>query len=350
MTAAEVETPAVTLEDFAGQSAVTDGLLPALRKERSVHAYLITGPAGVGKRTLARLTAAHLLCEAAADRRPCGVCSACRRMAENAHSDLTWVVPGTRVDPGASSSSQSVIVDDIRALNTIVAARAGGRVGRVAVLEDASKMLPQAQNALLKTLEEPPERTTFLLVCEDASVLLPTIISRCRAIRLHPWEDAYVSGWLKKCGVPAGRAEEAARVAEGSVGRALEMASDEGFWQKRAEIVSDFFGSGTARDIPAVSAKWKEGKTASDLLLDTLDEQIRTMLQVRLGLVPAGALDGFAQPWQRFAEGADLGSFARLRDSVKEARRMRESQVTWQAVVERMMFRLTEESRPWRKQ
>lgn len=107
---------------------------------------------------------------------------------------------------------KSIPVDEIRALIAITGRHTfeGGR--RVVLIEQADKMNPPAQNALLKTLEEPVPGTIFLLMTESPSLLLPTIVSRCRELKLHPWDDRTVLSVLEKHGVTGQRAQEALHV------------------------------------------------------------------------------------------------------------------------------------------
>ena len=345
---AQTGNAAPVLSDFQGQGAVYDGLMRTLHDGTFVHAYLITGLAGMGKRTLGRLLAQFWLCQAPeGTARPCGVCRACRQVMDGAHPDLVVITPGKPISPDVRQDMKSIPVDEIRALISIVGRHTfeGGR--RVVLIEYADKMNPPAQNALLKTLEEPVPGTIFLLMTESPSLLLPTIVSRCREIKLHPWDDRTVLAALEKHGVTGQRAQEALHVSGGSIGKALAVAADEGYWQRRSEVMRDFLALERRSDILRISSAWKDRKDDAEELLDDLEDLLRTLLLCHLGQRDASALAPYPAAWQRFSREGDLSAMMRLLDAVATARQMRANQVTWQAVVERLLLSLMEEKSKW---
>ena len=277
--AAQTGNTAPVLSDFQGQGAVYDGLMRTLRDGTFVHAYLITGLEGMGKRTLARLLAQYWLCQAPeGEKRPCGVCRACQQVRDGTHADLVIIAPGKPINPDVRPDMKSIPVDEIRALIAITARHTfeGGR--RVVLIEQADKMNPPAQNALLKTLEEPVPGTIFLLMTESPSLLLPTIVSRCRELKLHPWDDRTVLSVLEKHGVTGQRAQEALHVSGGSIGKALAVAGDEQYWQRRSEVMRDFFALERRSDILRISSTWKDRKDDAEELLDDVEDMLRTLL------------------------------------------------------------------------
>ena len=352
----------VSLSDFREQGAVADGLLKTLRDGTFVHAYLISGMAGVGKRTLATLMTQYLLCGAGAEEqgllagldlpapeRPCGVCPACVQVRDGNHPDVVLLrAPDRHVSPDPEDQKKAgIVVGDIREVIRIAGTHTYEGGCRVVRIEQAEKMNPAAQNCLLKTLEEPLPGTVFLLLTDTPETLLPTIVSRCRHLKLHAWSDETILRILRDVGVPEKRCQESLRVCGGSIGRALSVASDESFWQRRSEVLQDFFALEQRSDILRVSNAWKERKEQSDELLDDMEEMIRTLLMVRLGRYPDTALQAWPAAWQHMAKQAEPEAFARLLDAVREARKLRMNQVTWQAIVERLLLQLMEEKARW---
>lgn len=336
---------APSLRDFARQGAVYDGLMKTLQEGTFVHAYLISGMEGVGKRTLAQAMGQYLLCNGA--EKPCGVCPGCVQVQESNHPDLITVKPGEPINPKVDKGLKSIPVDEIRMVNETVGQHTfvGGQ--RIVIIQQAEKMTPQAQNALLKTLEEPIAGTVFLLITDAPNLLLPTIVSRCRALKLHPWTDDVVLGILRSRSVEDMRAREALHVSGGSIGRALSVAADEAYWQRRGDVMRDFFGLESRSDILRVSGAWKDRRDQSDALLDDVEDMIRTLLLVRLGQRDRSVIGGYPMPWQRMAADGDTASFVNILEAVREARQLRGSQVTWQAVVEKLLLRLMEERNRW---
>src|SRR5919204_260715 len=142
------------------------------------HAYLITGPAQIGKRTLARELAAALNCDAPPQDRPCHGCRNCRMTAHEQHPDLIVVE--------RSDGRKDLRVEDVRAARASVDWRPYQGRYKVYLFVDADEMNPAAANALLKTLEEPPPLVVHVLTASQAEAVPPTVLSRCRVLPLQP--------------------------------------------------------------------------------------------------------------------------------------------------------------------
>lgn len=216
---------------FLGQPALTERLLVPLQQGRVAHALIFLGPSGSGRRTAAALYARALLCRSDTEK-PCNHCSSCSQVLAQSHPDLHVLRPA---EPG-----KSLGVEDARGLMRQMDMKPyeGGRV--VAIVEDAHALTPQAQNALLKTLEEPPAHAVFLLLAETLSSLLPTVLSRCSVVKLAKLSTQDVMAVLMKRGgaSPADeRTQHAAAIADGSPGRALALLADEDYWPLREDAL-----------------------------------------------------------------------------------------------------------------
>lgn len=181
------------LEDFVKRGAAVAGLCRAFASGAPPHATLLVGPAGVGKRTLASVCCQSLFCVEVVGK-PCGLCPPCRRYLSGSHPDA-WRIP----------EKKSIGVEEIRALIAALAEAPYEGGWRTVLIECAGAMTPQAQNCLLKTLEEPPPRTAFLLTAGSASQVLATVQSRCRVVPLPPCTEEEVAGFLQSRGVEADR-------------------------------------------------------------------------------------------------------------------------------------------------
>lgn len=175
------------LEQLLGNEALKERLTEGLRSGRMSHSYLLTGPEGSGKRTLARLLAAAMECRGTP--RPCGVCPACRKVLSGNHPDVITVD-----DP----EHKQVPVDCIRAARSELFIRPNEGEKKVLLIPRAGDMNPAAQNALLKVLEEPPSYGVFLLLAPSPEALLPTIRSRCAHLRLSPLPRAVLEPALRQ--------------------------------------------------------------------------------------------------------------------------------------------------------
>ncbi len=202
---------------------------------RERHAYLFTGPAGVGKRTLVAEFARALLC--AKTPPPCDACRDCRLAAKGSHPDLLTVEPEIS---GKHVRSAKVKIELVRQLIydlTLKPVEARRRVARLLNFDAAN---PQAQNAFLKTLEEPPGNAVMLLTAERADDLLPTIVSRCEVVALRPLalatvREALITRWQ----VPVDRADWLAHLSGGRLGWAVRMHADEAALEARAQRLDD---------------------------------------------------------------------------------------------------------------
>ncbi|KKK56294.1 hypothetical protein LCGC14_3065970, partial [marine sediment metagenome] len=181
-------------------------------KGRLAHAYLFYGPRGVGKSKTAHAFASTLNCAQA-----CGTCISCRGVQARTHPDFIYIEP---------QGAQGILLDQIKTLIKRVKLKAHAGNYRVIIIDEAHKLLPEAANALLKTLEEPPERVVFILVAHDMSRVLSTISSRCQRVRFGALGNEVARDILiKDHKVSKDKAELAVALSGGIIGEALEMAA-----------------------------------------------------------------------------------------------------------------------------
>lgn len=205
-------------------------LANALRHDRVGHAYLITGPAQIGKTTLARTFAQALNCTAVVDERPCGECRACKLIAADRHPDVRLVQPDI-----SSRGKPTIKIEQMRELQQGLSLAAYEGRYKVAILTQFDAANASAANAFLKTLEEPPNNVVLLLTANDADTLLPTIASRCRTIGLRPLStDLIEQSLTTRWHVPEQQAHVLACLADGRLGWAVQASQDEAILQTRA--------------------------------------------------------------------------------------------------------------------
>lgn len=202
---------------LVGHEDVREALRAALASGRLPHALFFTGPAGVGKSLVARHLAASLLCTDGADR-PCGDCAGCVMLAAGTHPDFVAI--------GLAEGKKEIGIDAIRQLKKRLALQASAGAYKVAVIDDADRLSIAAQNALLKTLEEPPPGSYLVLVSASSRALLPTVRSRCQLMAFRPLSAKQVEAVLREsAGLRPEQAAELAAAAQGSPGYALRLCS-----------------------------------------------------------------------------------------------------------------------------
>ncbi len=239
-----------------------------LARGRVRHAYLFTGPSGIGKRTLAAEFARALLCRAA--EAPCGQCRHCQLAAKGAHPDLLTVEP---IVSGRRVRAEKIKVDAVRQLIYDLTLKPVEAARRVARLHNFDAANDQTMNAFLKPLEEPPGEAVILLTAESADDLLPTIVSRCEVIALRPLpvaavRDALITRWL----AAADQAELLAHIAGGRLGWAVRLLNDPDSLDARARRLDDLRALVSATRVDRFSYADRLSREASlDRIHETLD-------------------------------------------------------------------------------
>lgn len=218
-------------QDIYGQEAIREHLINALNTGKISHAYMISGEKGAGKEFIARIFAQALQCEKREAADPCGECHSCRQALSGSHPDIIRV---THEKPN------SIGVEEIRAqVNNDMIIKPYSGPYKVYIINEAEKMTVQAQNALLKTLEEPPAYGVILLLTTGTQAMLPTILSRCVVLNMKPVQDAVVKRFLmEELKVPDYKANVCTAFARGNIGKAKLLAGSEDFDQVKEAAVA----------------------------------------------------------------------------------------------------------------
>ncbi len=216
-------------DKIVGHEQIKEHFRNAVQTGKVSHAYILSGEAGMGRKSLASAFALSLLCEKGMAE-PCMQCHACRQALSGNHPDLIYV---THEKPA------SIGVDDIREqINDTIMVRPYSSYYKIYIVDEAEKMTVQAQNALLKTIEEPPSYGVILLLTTNPEGFLPTILSRCVQLKLKPLKDEVVKEYLiQSLGVEESQAEIYAAFARGNLGKAIHLADSEEFKQMYHEIL-----------------------------------------------------------------------------------------------------------------
>ena len=210
-----------SFKDIVGHKDIIRYMQSAVREDKISHAYIINGERGSGKKLLAELFAATLQCEAKGTD-PCNVCHACKQSGSGNHPDIIRV---------QHEKPNTISVEDIRTqVNNDIMIKPYQGPYKIYIIAEADLMTPQAQNALLKTIEEPPAYAVIFLLTENGEMLLPTITSRCVMLKLRNIKDALIKKYLmEKMQIPDYKADVCTAFAQGNIRRAKMLANSEHF-------------------------------------------------------------------------------------------------------------------------
>lgn len=223
----KVTVPCVPFSKIVGQDRAIRLLREAMARERMPHAYLFVGIPGVGKTTAALALCQALNCENPLNGEGCGRCPCCRKMTGGNFPDLVIVEP----------DGQATKIEQVRALDRIFSFKPVAGKYRLTLIRQAETMSEEAANAFLKTLEEPPPGNLLVLNVSEPLDLLPTILSRCQRVSFRPLPAALIETWLmENRGMEREKARVTARMAAGSLGKALDMGQGD-FLEKRQDLL-----------------------------------------------------------------------------------------------------------------
>src|SRR5436190_3724030 len=295
--------------NILGHDQWIDSFRAVQRRGRLAHAYLFVGPEGIGKHLFARELSKALLCEnppAEPPLTPCGICPACLLVDANTHPDFFQV--------GKADDANELQIAVLRELCDGFRMKSARGHGKVAILDDADDLNEEAANCFLKTLEEPPPRSVFVLIGASLERQLATIRSRCQAVRFAPLSAKLVTQILEKEeAVDRTLLPRLVRLAEGSPGQARRLA-DADLWAFRNRLLSAlakprFDSVGIAKEFVAfVEDAGKETalhRARAKLTMKLLLSAIRDAVRVRLGEPPPEFLADEAQLLQSLAARAD---------------------------------------------
>lgn len=273
--------------DILGQERAKRFLKQVMAREKMPHAYLFTGIPGVGKKSTAQALAMALNCVSPLDGDSCGSCPSCHKILDGNAPDFRVIKP----------DGNKIGIDQVRELNRSLAFAPLSARYRVVVICRSETMTPEAANAFLKTLEEPPPRNIFILTATESLDLLPTVVSRCQKVSFQPLPRLVVAGLIREKKELSGEdADIIAGLSGGSLGRALEMADEEflerrGKWLVRIAELPTFsrekaLGAALrwAEELKASGAQGgKEGPIGPLVVLDIWKSWYRDLLLTKAG-------------------------------------------------------------------
>ncbi|QGG48675.1 DNA polymerase III subunit delta' [Heliorestis convoluta] len=315
------------LSQIRGQERAIEQLQKALLQQRIVHAYLFSGPPGVGKMRTARAFAQSILCLNIEGVDACQVCSSCLQFVSSNHAAFYDIEP----------DGTTIKIEQIRKLQKWLRYRPYVGQYRVVLLQKAELMQEPAANALLKVLEEPPNSTIFILVSNRGHGLLPTILSRCMPVYFNLLPDLVIADYLQEKGITNEKIPLFTLLARGCLLQAMELAEGglpEG--REKAIYILERITQMSERDIFAMADEWDKNKEGLTELFDYLALLLRDLLLLREGLTHM--LINQDQNWGNMAYQSNQLLLAM--DHVLEGRRNLESNASAKLIFEDLMIKL----------
>lgn len=267
----------VSFKSIVGHDGTVAFLLQAIKNDKVAHAYIFSGPSGIGKASVAINFAKALNCPGGSGGIPCDSCASCRKIDAVSHPDVRLMRSNT--------DSAFTGIDDVRGMIKDAALRPYEGRRKVYIIDGAEALTHQAQGALLKTFEEPSRETVIILVVENPENILPTILSRGEVVKFFPIKKDEVKDILiKEHGVDIARAHILAGLSAGRIGEAVKKVSDERFFERRSHII-DALLEKTFFDTEKEKPSREEIKSELDIMLTWFRDILITKAD------PAGGVD-----------------------------------------------------------
>lgn len=272
-------------DEIAGHTNAIFNIRRILKSGRVAHAYLFSGPEGIGKKKVATAFIEALFCETGAG---CGSCISCRKIASGNHPDIHSLEP----------DGQFIKVDQVRALQKDLAYRPYEAPRKACIIDGADRFNPSSGNSLLKTLEEPPGNALIILLASNIEAVLPTIRSRCQQVTFSGVPADEISAYLERTGIDHDSARVAASLADGSIAKATSLCSEE-LMAERADVIAracslsgknmiDLFAFGelfdkdrekTLKSLEILTGFWRDMLHLASGSCDVVNSDLSTLLE-----------------------------------------------------------------------
>lgn len=321
-----------------GQTDLIKHLQGAINAGKNSHAYIFNGEEGMGKKTFATLFAKTLQC-IEKNINPCNKCKSCMQSDSGNHPDILWV----------THEKASIGVEDIRTqINADIQIMPYQGPYKIYIIDSADKMTESAQNALLKTIEEPPKYGIIILLARSTQQLLPTILSRCVVLDLKLIQKPLIKEYLMtNHSIPDYKADLAANFSGGNIGKAIRYASSEDFEKKKEDIlhILRYIDEMELHEIISGIKTISENKSTIDDYIDIILLWFRDVLMLKATNNPNLLL--FKDEFQIIKKQANLRSYDKIENIIKsmeEAKAKLKANVNFDITIELMLLKIKENS------
>lgn len=323
--------------DIIGQEQLKEHLQNAIATKKVSHAYIINGERSSGKEFIARIFAMALQCEKG-EVEPCGECHSCKQALGNNQPDIVYV---------SHEKPNTIGVEDIRTqINGDIMIKPYSSPRKIYIMNEGEKMTVQAQNALLKTLEEPPEYAVILILTTHVEALLPTILSRCVVLNMKPVPDTLVKKYLmEELEVPDYKANICVAFARGNIGKAKLLASSEEFEKVKDEAITlvKYINDMEINEIVKAIKKITEYKFDVNDYLDILSAWYRDVLLFKATKDVNSLI--FKEEIQQIMKVSDRSTYEGIEtivNALQQAKRRLEANVNFDLTMELLLLTIKE--------
>ncbi|MBD5515181.1 MAG: DNA polymerase III subunit [Lachnospiraceae bacterium] len=323
--------------DIIGQEQLKEHLQNAIATNKVSHAYIINGERSSGKEFIARVFAMALQCEKSGVE-PCGECHSCKQALSNNQPDIVYV---------SHEKPNTIGVEDIRSqINGDIGIKPYSSPRKIYIMNEGEKMTVQAQNALLKTLEEPPEYAVILILTTHVEALLPTILSRCVVLNMKPVPDRLVKKYLmEELAVPDYKANICVAFARGNIGKAKLLASSEEFEKVKDEAITlvKYINDMEVNEIVKAIKKITEYKFDVNDYLDILSAWYRDVLLFKATKDVNSLI--FKEEIQQIMRVSDRSTYEGIEtivNALQQAKRRLEANVNFDLTMELLLLTIKE--------
>ncbi|MCI8523228.1 MAG: DNA polymerase III subunit [Lachnospiraceae bacterium] len=323
--------------DIIGQEQLKEHIQNAITSNKVSHAYIINGERNAGKEFIARIFAMTLQCEKGGTE-PCNECHSCKQTRSHNQPDIVYI---------SHEKPNSIGVEDIRGqINNDIGIKPYSSPRKIYIMNEGEKMTPQAQNALLKTLEEPPEYAVIMILTDNVEALLPTIISRCVVLHMKPVSDKLVKQYLmEELGVPDYKANICVAFARGNIGKAKLLASSEEFEKVKDEAITlvKYINDMEIHEIVKAIKKIMEYKLDVNDYLDILTVWYRDVLLFKATKdMNSLVFKNEIQQIRRVADRSTYEGIETIVSALQQAKRRLEANVNFDLTMELMLLTIKE--------
>ena len=323
--------------DIIGQEQLKEHLQNAISMNKVSHAYIINGERSSGKEFIARIFAMALQCEKGGTE-PCGECHSCKQAMSNNQPDIIYI---------GHEKPNTIGVEDIRGqINNDIGIKPYSSPRKIYIMNEGEKMTVQAQNALLKTLEEPPEYAVILILTTNVEALLPTILSRCVVLNMKPVPDAKVKKYLmEELGVPDYKANICVAFARGNIGKAKLLARSEEFEKVKYEAITlvKYINDMEINEIVKAIKKITEYKFDVNDYLDILSVWYRDVLLYKATKdINSLIFKDELQQIRRVADRSTYEGIETIVNALQQAKRRLEANVNFDLTMELLLLTIKE--------